>query len=648
MTTQVEMTELRKRDRHRDRNTPRRFCGVDGEGGNVGLLPIQDHEYFLLRAGEFVLETGEPLTWVECLQFLADLPTDRIWVSYFFDYDVTMILRRAPEERIRRLLDTDCRRIPKKPCSSFPVDIGKFQVDYMPHKEFRVRQWVGPGAKDYSNWVIIHDTGTFFQSSFVSALTRWFADEPAITPVIEQIAEGKKQRNDFGQVTEYEREYNRLEIAMLERLMEKFRDLCSELDLRPLKWQGPGNLVSAVFRREKLPRNNQIDLFDTQPELMKMANAAYYGGRFEVSTFGDIEGPVYQYDINSAYANTYRNLPCLLHGRWNRVNPGDTGRPGRIRVLDITFRHDPSFQFGALPIRTAKGTLIFPRNGRGFYWSPEIDNAARYGVQLTSHGGWEYRATCECRYFGFVDDMYAARARIGKDVRGLPLKIVLASTYGKLAQSVGCAPYSNPIWSGLIVSTVRAQLADAALRNDLGRSVLMLATDGVFTRAPIQLPIGGRLGEWDLKEHDGMFIVQSGVYFLPGEDKTKATKTRGVPQSKVIASEQEFRQAWNRYLAGGSLDPVPVHLRNFIGLRLAIARNSFATTAGQWVPQTKTISFDWSSKRAKPSRVGNAVVTEMIPGSSNLISVPYDRIIGGIRARERLEYADTPDWGDTL
>jgi hypothetical protein len=517
----------------------------------------------------------------------------------------------------------------------------------MPHKEFRVRQWIGPGPKVYSDWVIIHDTGTFFQSSFVSALTKWFADEPDLKPVIDQIAEGKAQRNDFGQVTEYEREYNRLEIAMLERLMEKFRILCDELDLRPLKWQGPGNLVSAVFKREKLPRNSQITLFDTHPDLIRMANAAYYGGRFEVSTFGDIKGPVYQYDINSAYANTYRNLPCLIHGRWTRVPAGTFGERGRIRVLDITFRHGSEFHWGALPIRTAKGTLIFPGTGRGFYWSPELDTASKYGVRLQSHGGWEYRQTCECQYFGFVDDMYAMRARIGKDVRGLPLKIVLASTYGKLAQSVGCAPYSNPIWSGLIVSTVRAQLADAALRNDLGAKVLMLATDGVFSRAPIDLRTSERLGDWDLKVHESMFTVQSGVYFLPGEDRSKLTKTRGIPQSKVIASEDQFRQVWSDYLAGGSLEAVPVHLRNFIGLRLAIARNAF-DTAGQWVPQKKSISFDWSSKRAKPSRVGTAIVTQMIPGSPALTSVPYDRIIGGIRARERLEFADVPDWSDTL
>lgn len=647
MTTRKDVM-LRTADRHRTRRSaPKPFCGVDGEGGDQGLLPVLDHEYLLLRAGEFALETGKPLTMFECLAFLADLPKDRIYVSFFFDYDVTMMLRTLPVERLTRLLDTDCRRIKDKPCSSFPVDIGPFQIDYMAHKEFRVRRRID--RNKYAPWTVIHDTGTFFQSSFVVALRKWFADEPELEAVIDKIAEGKAQRNTFGAVTEYEREYNKLEIVMLERLMEKFRDLCSSLDMRPGKWQGPGNLVSSVFKREKLPGNKDIKLFDTMPSLMSMANSAYYGGRFEVSTFGQIEGPVYQYDINSAYANTYRALPCLVHGEWKRVRAGHFGLPGSIRLLDIQFDHSGrGFHWGTLPIRTAKGTLIFPSQGRGRYWSTELDVARKYGVKLKSFGGWEYVNKCGCQHFDFIYDLYDKRIELGKDVQGYPIKIVLASTYGKLAQSVGCAPYSNPVWAGLIVSTVRATLADGALsRGNGGADVLMLATDGLFCREPRNLPVGGKLGEWDLKEHSEMFTVQSGVYFLPGEDKRKSTKTRGVPQSRVIEHEGEFRQVWNEYLAGGSLGPVKISLRNFIGLRLANARNR-VDTAGQWVPVTKSVSFDWSSKRSNPQRIGGAISTGMIEGSSELESVPYGRIIGGIRAAERLIYADQPDWGDTL
>lgn len=637
----------RRMSRHRARRERQRlpFCGIDGEGGNID----GKHEYLLLRAGEFVLDTGKPLTYRECLPFLCDLPKDRIWVSFFFDYDVTMMLRHLPEERLRRLLDVDCRRIPGRPCSSFPIEFGSYQFDYIPRKELRVRRRPRKGEK--VPWTIIHDTGSFFQSSFVAALKRWFGDDKTLAPVIEKIAEGKEQRNEFGRITQYEREYNLLEIKMLERLMRLFRDMCDDLDIRPNKWQGPGNLVSSVFRREKLPPNRTIKLFDDMPELMLLANSAYYGGRFESPYFGEIPGPVYQSDINSAYANTYRTLPCLVHGQWVSQKRLPTAGSG-IYLADVTFAHPPGLSLGTLPIRTEKGSLIFPMSGRGVYWSTELDVARKHGVKLTPHKVYKYVKECDCQHFDFVYDMYDERKRLGKDGKGLVLKIVLASTYGKLAQSVGCAPYSNPIWAGLIVSHVRAQLIDAALQHDGGRDVLMLATDGLFTRYPRTLPTGPELGEWTVTQHDSMFIVQSGVYFLPG----KEPKTRGIPQSKVVEHEQQFRDAWSRFLAGEELSPVRIPLRVFVGLRLALQRNK-PHLAGQWLDaedrddaehQPKKITFDWTTKRTLPEIVGTYVQTRPISGSPFLQSVPYNRVIGGIRAADRLVTADQPDWGDAL
>jgi len=275
------MQQDRRTDRHRNRREQhlgrKSFVGVDGEGGNIDGR----HEYLLLRAGNHALETGNPLTYRQCLPFLASLPKTAIYVSFFFDYDVTMICRHLPEQRLRRLLDIDCRRIKGRPCSSYPLDVDEtWQIDYIPRKEFRVR-WNG------KPWTVIHDVGTFFQTSFVKALQKWFPEE-RFQPVIERIALGKEQRHDFGAVTQDEREYNKLEILMLEELMERFRDMCDALDIRPHRWQGPGNLVSAVFKRERVPRNKDITLFTLWPEVAGMANAAYYGGRFEVATFGEI------------------------------------------------------------------------------------------------------------------------------------------------------------------------------------------------------------------------------------------------------------------------------------------------------------------------------------------------------------------------
>lgn len=601
----------------------------------------------LLRAGNHVLETGRPLTWVECLPFLADLPKDGIYVAYFFDYDSTMILRGLPPERLRRLLDRDCRRIAKKPCSSFPVDIADYQVDYMPGKELRVR-------RKGQRWTIISDVGPFFQSAFCGinakgdlygALPRWFPEEK-YQPVLRRIAAGKQQRHDFGAVTDDEREYNKLEIAMLEELMERFRDVCDELDIRPNKWQGPGNLVSAVFKREGLPRNSDIPLFEHDPDVAHAANDAYYGGRFEASVFGYRPGPILGYDLNSAYATTYRGLPCLLHGTWKRIERLPPAGEG-LYLADVEFEHHDSFHLCALPIRNENGTLVWPRKGRGIYWSTEIEVARKYGVDLTMYGGWEYVKNCECLTFDFVEAAYHERKRLGKNGKGMVLKLFLASTYGKLAQSVGCAPYSNPVWAGLIVSTVRAQLVDAALTVRLGADVLMLATDGLFTTTPIPgLSLGADLGQWEMSEHDDIFIVQSGVYFL-GD---KAPKTRGIPQSRVIEHADDFRRVWDRYMESGrleDLDSVSVSLHSFVGIRLALARNK-PQLAGQWVDNPKQIRFDWTTKRTDPTRVGHSIVTMPLEGSRDRTSIPYSRVIGGMNAKLQLDLADQPDWGDQL
>lgn len=666
MATDRELASAaRRQDRHstkRAHATRKRFCGVDGEGGDIDGR----HEYQLLRAGTHLLQTGKPLGTAECLAFLADLPKDVLYVSFFFDYDVTMMLRGLPFDRLTRLLDQDCRRLPDRPCSTLPVDVGPFQVDYLPRKEFRVRRFHkwdtvdGKRIKKYHPWTVISDTGSFFQTSFVKALRAWFGhankedwvcdvcgggihdwipDIPTDGDKIDRIAEGKEQREGFTQLDSYQEKYNRLEIEMLERLMEKFRIMSDKNNIRPMKWQGPGNLVSAVMRREKLPNRSTLDpLYDAMPGLLEMANDGYYGGRFELGVYGDIAGPVYQYDINSAYADTYRLLPCLIHGRWERI----TDRPtdGSLYVGEASFKHPDTYAYCTLPVRgKSDGALLFPRQASGTYWSPELEMAAEH-ARIWFKQGYRYIQACDCTLFDWVYEIYDARKAMGKDVQGKVLKLVLASIYGKLAQSVGCAPYSNPIWASLIVSNVRATLARAALQVEGGSDVLMLATDGLFSTQPRSLPIGGKLGEWTETVHPSMFAVQSGVYFIPGQ----SPKTRGVPQTQVIKHEQQFRDVWDHFLRTGELGSVDVPLHSFTGLRLAMARHK-QDTAGTWNDITKSVAFDWTTKRVFSGVDNRTVVTEPMAGGRGLKSEPYSRIIGGLKAQERLMLADQPEWG---
>jgi hypothetical protein len=621
------------------------FCGVDGEGGEINGR----HEYLLLRAGEHVLETGKPLTTGDCFHFLAGLPKGRVYVAFFFNYDVTMMLRGLPPERLKRILHPELRR--KTLCSqAYPVDIGAYQVDYIPHKEFRVRKRGQP-------WTIIHDTGSFFQEAFAKlkedgtvtgALDKWLGDEPDLTDTIYNIALGKAQRDSFTAMTDYERVYNEREVILLARMMEKYRDMCDRLNLHPAKWQGPGHLVTAFFRRERFPKKKDLLVFQ-DVEFYDFIRMAFYGGRFEDCIYGDIPGPIYQYDKNSAYASIYDDLPCMIHTKWTKTSvlPADG-----IYVADVEFHHPPGYRVNTLPIRTDKGTLIFPRTGRGVYWCYEIEAARQVGCEIRL-AGLCYRAVqqCDCSLFDIVHELYAERRRLGSSTQGRPLKLLLATIYGKFAQSVGCAPYANPVYAGMITSSCRAELATASLQDGRnGDDVIMLATDGIFTREPRDLPLSERIGDWDLKVHDAMLSIQSGVYFLPPKDGEDKLRTRGINASKLAEYEIDFRSVWARWIDNPDYRYPPevcIPLHMFTGIRLAVARNK-PETAGDWVDVAKRIKFDWESKR-RPLKISDGMLlTIPTEGSRALRSIPYNPHSHMERSLERAVFDDQPEWGDEL
>src|SRR5215469_13276167 len=143
----------------------REFRGIDGEGGTVPdpeLLFGTRHQYLSLRCGPELLALGRPLYWRDCFEFLLSQPQPYINVAYFFDYDVTMIIRTMPEARAYRLLNRHLRY--NKEGGIMPLDIEEFQCDYLPHKEFKLRR------KGDRGWMIINDTGQFFQGTFLSSL----------------------------------------------------------------------------------------------------------------------------------------------------------------------------------------------------------------------------------------------------------------------------------------------------------------------------------------------------------------------------------------------------------------------------------------------------------------------------------------------
>ena len=633
----------------------REFIGVDGEGGQDAQ---GHHQYYLLTAGTASLATGLPLTSEECLTFLSNLEGHYCYVAYFFDYDVTMICRGMPEDRVRRLLDRQCRTFTtdKGREVTMPLDWGDFQLDYLPHKEFKVRRWVGGqdrhGAGRWTPWVVVNDVGSFYQQAFIKTLHEWGIGTPEER---EQIAVGKEARADFGQLTQDILLYNRLEIRLLQDLMDAFREVCKDVGYLPARWQGPGNLASAMLRKHGVKRGRDLGL---DPNVTLMANRAYYGGRFETTAVGEVRRKVWQYDINSAYPAALVDMPCLEHGHWTREAPQPTSSEP-FEGLSLHYGHfthkEDALLYG-YPIRTKQGTITYPSEGLGWYWSDEIRAAVHQSFKPSY--SWWFRPQCECVPFSWVPEVYQQRLTLGKTARGKVLKLGLNSLYGKMAQSIGSAPYANPIYAGLITARTRAKLSEAChTRLPDGRctcsDVLMLATDAVFSLRELpHLEVSKRLGEWDLDTHDSMFIVQPGLYFT-GTGAT-APKTRGLPRQAVMDHEDAFRTAYSLLSVTNNVleNTVRVPLRQFVGLRVAYHRGD-PSIAGEWqdVPNGgKEVSFEWHGKRHPQITWFEGPTLRTIPqqGGPELQTVPYDKDIGRMLANVRMDSWDQPDWSPVL
>jgi hypothetical protein len=672
------------------------FVGVDGEGRN---LDNGYHAYFMLRAGDQVLwhkPFDQRLRTNDILEFLSALDPRNEYVSYFFDYDVCKILEDFTWSKLDNLVHREKRRRDKG--GYFPVDWGPYQVEYFPHKEFKVRKEEGP-------WITISDTGTFFQCKFSDTLDMWKVGTDEERASIE---EGKALRGTFATITnEYVDRYNALECKLLAEVMEQFRDICVDLGYVPRKWQGPGQLAEVMFKQHGIPRNKDLPIFagpevEVNDEFRAIIDAnygvgaygryAYYGGWFEVPMVGYTPAPAVQWDINSAYPSAMLHLPCLVHGTWERV----TGRRGlsqdELSINFGTFTWDSRGKrtlLAGLPVRRRDGSVHHPLNGQGWYWSFEVRSAIHQ--DFTAYDSWVYTKHCECVPFEFVRGLYKYRKSLGKSAKGLVLKLIMNSLYGKMVQSIGNPTYSNPIWGSFLTAWVRTAMANAIHSLPGCRSresaipcasdVYMVATDAIVTRDHPSLDglfdVGSELGQFEKKVHDhGLFIVQPGVYFDPvGDNSETVYKTRGVPKSKVVEHRKAFLQGFAEMVRARNIRAGDVHLPYtlFVGIKQSLIRRNMKILGSfQNYVDTETgevgrrTSFEWRSKRRPEPLPATRVHADGsvdaiwtlpywgrendegrdVPQGMLVQTVPYSKDIGGLmrNALLRAAFEGQPDW----
>jgi hypothetical protein len=532
------------------------------------------------------------------LDWLVSLGTrDARLCGYYLSYDWTMILKDLPDGDIYRLLRPETRALPGGSFERIAYE------GYLLHF-LAGAMWI---ARDDERAVAVWDVGKFFQGPFVDALHAW----DVAPDVRDRIAQMKARRSLFAwRERKRIRDYCLAECGALAELATLIERAHTDAGLKMRSWFGPGSTAGTLLARHNIREKRGI----IPPPVEAAARIAYFGGRAEISTCGTIARPVYGYDISSAYPYHASMLPCLEHSRWERtaLERDIEGAAHAVVCGDIESAH-PAEDWAPLPIRQPGGTIVFPSRGaRGYWWRDEWLAARRGWRGLRFDHAFLLRTDCGCRPFDFVPALFARRKEVGKETgEGKVLKLAINSVYGKLAQTVGPAQYASRVWAGMITSGTRAQLLDRMRMHRRLDSVLMLATDGLYSTEPHDADIPIRLGGWERESYiEGMTIIRPGIYWLGGG----TLRARGMGRATLERAQGMLAEG----LAKGEERVVCPSRTAFGGARMTVyatpgglRRSSYY---GQWHEIPTHVSLAPGPKRARDWRP---------PQLSGVDSAPY-------------------------
>jgi hypothetical protein len=647
-----------RRSSKSERAGERLVLGIDGEGYS---LPDGSHRYVYMAACSKAglhseLRNKKGLTADQVFAWLVTLPRKALLVGFALGYDRTKWVESWPDERVWRLMRPDERLGKTGP---LPVDCEGWRVNLVATRT-TVRRKDDP---DESRTV--WDVWKFFQSSFVKALARW-----DVGSLRERrfIAKQKDRRGDFAGIGKTEERYCQLECSLLADLTSRMLQAHVDAGIKLKAYYGPGSSSAVVLEEMGADRQKA-----RVPERMAHAvDCAYFGGRFEVSRVGPVKAKrLYYYDIASAYPHAFTRLPCLVprHGHWVRRKDGNLkGRHPTATCVRFEVRpHGKAHPaWGPLPHRTPKGDILFPlESAGGWAWLPEFRAAKKLHPGVTALETWSWRPDCDCGppFAARVRELYYLRRdQWGRTARGIVLKFLLNSLYGKSAQRAGKGRFRCMVRAGLVTAMTRARLLLAVSSARGPWDVLELATDSVLSLRPIASLKAVKdkpdLGGWEEKPWPGgVFLMRPGVRFplrLVRTKKEKAavadqTAARGLGTKTLASNRRKVMRKWER----APMAPVKLPTPSFFhGAKLAVrsnrAKDEWSRDAlyGCWTAETRTVSYKPTPKRC-------AVLPDFklepwrLPRGTGCESVPYSKTkqsaIGDELDRMRELQDDQPD-----
>lgn len=605
-----------------------------------------------------------PEVWLDGMLEAARRSKQRSIFTYGFRYDLTMMLRELPAKTRYLLPRRDERPVqtPKAGSKGRPQPIPLYWNDYildLQGTRFSVaklrRQPDGrpmkhprTGKRVYDR-VTVWDVLKFYQCPFVDALDSWRKKESTgenlesglIIPDadLDRMRLMKSKRADFDKMPWADvKKYCQSECFYGAKLVRELVIACKRIDVSLRRFDGAGSISDALLSNHEVGQYmsaKSVDLWIVDSvkhrKLIRAVMHAFAGGRFETAYCGIIRKKVYAKDICSAYPYAMYLHPCLACGRWEHVGDGTETVRGIDRLIEkadfallkvAVEGRDKGQAFGSLHNRDEKGNITFPIDNLTWTWKPEYI-AARDSMRdkVRVREAFLYRTDCDHRPFKFMPELYLERLRIGKEGRGIAMKLGYNGCAGKTMQKVGSHRWQEYIWAGNTTSRTRAQLLEGIGRFSDQWDIAYLATDSIFALRDIELAApewtgtdGAKefkkppLGAWEAGKHvyNGMVFVRPGIAFPlhATEEQMKEIKARGISKSVLLENVPaviELMNSQKKVGEGGA--SLQLERRIFAGMKMCTSKAgkpveyNVSPLYGRWHTQPIKVKLEAQPKR---------------------------------------------------
>jgi len=468
----------------------------------------------LIASDEEILKS---FSFEEVLSFLTKHKY-RYTYNFFFNikYDVGAIMRWLGEEQFIEFVKTNQL--------IYETNNRLYRISYIPGKLYSIKYKTKNGKKiDTVNY---YDLMNYYEGS-LDKNAKQYLNKSKLNII--NTSRLNVDKEYWHRVCNAIKKYLRRDCEITKLLGEKLQsDMFNVLGIHPKKYISKANIAENwLYTVGHIPTINKI--WKTKPDVIRYTYRGYYGGRFECLKKGHYEGTIYDYDINSAYPTTMRNLLNINEGEWIRVEQPNTPDMG-IYKCEVKI---PKCYLAPMGIKINQQLLYAQNYTSIFYLNEEEIKIYNPYCNIKVIDGYEFYA--KKKVYPFMEpidklfELKAQNKKYGKhSMEYLIPKILLNSLYGKTVQinknnnTIG--KMFNPIYGQRITADTRMKIFLAAIQ--AGNKLVTIETDGIKTTKPINVNIGNKKGQWELNLLGELYIVGNGLFEAPGE----IIKKRGIFQ----------------------------------------------------------------------------------------------------------------------